>query len=209
MNDKVNEHYFGDLADQQTLRCRDRIHWNCRQAQGKRVLDLGCSQGITSITLAREGFECTGLDNDEQALEFFRKELAKEPEPVRNRIAVQLGDAACLQFEDGSFDTVILGEVLEHLTHHEQVLEQAWRVLTEKGRIVVTVPHGLNAYHDHKRSYYPLSLLELLRPRFRRINLLTMEGYIYYCGIRDSTYVAGDIPGREQLQLCMDLEKEL
>jgi glycosyltransferase involved in cell wall biosynthesis len=73
-------------------------------------------------------------------------------------------DARDLQFKDGSFDTVVLGEILEHLDTPDVVkaLQEAKRVLTPGGQIVVTVPEdhrespvkqeysdGIRAYHDH------------------------------------------------------------
>lgn len=48
------------------------------------------------------------------------------------------GDAHHLPFKDSSFDTVVLGDMLEHALHPEQVLEEAKRVT--RSRIVITVP---------------------------------------------------------------------
>src|SRR3989442_9781598 len=72
-SDRINEHYLGDLSDPMVQRCRERIHWICKQAQGKKVLDIGCSQGIVSLILGREGFECTGVDIEQVSLDFANK----------------------------------------------------------------------------------------------------------------------------------------
>jgi 2-polyprenyl-3-methyl-5-hydroxy-6-metoxy-1,4-benzoquinol methylase len=209
MNDRVNEHYYGNPADPQTTRCRQRIHWICQQVQGERILDLGCSQGITCLALAREGFFCTGIDIDQAALNYFRNELVKESEPARYRVQIHLANASHLPFVDDSFDTIILGEILEHLTHPERVLEQARRVARENARIVITVPHGLNAYPDHKRSYYPLSLLRAAFPYFKTEVLTTLEGYIAYRGCKLNAYHPEDIAAQDVLSCYEKLALEL
>src|SRR6266567_5380979 len=97
-DDRINEHYFGDLSDPMVQRCRERIHWICKQATGQKVLDIGCSQGIVSLILGREGFECTGVDIEPGSLDFARKQLKKEDEIVRKRVKFRLADASGLPF---------------------------------------------------------------------------------------------------------------
>jgi spore maturation protein CgeB/SAM-dependent methyltransferase len=182
--DRINEQYYGDITEATTERARQRVHWMCRQVTGRDVLDIGCSQGIVCLILGREGFRCTGIDLEERSLDVAREALSREDEVVRRRVTFQGGDASELPFKDGSFDTVMMGEILEHLTHPERVLAEARRVLREGGRLVVTVPHGLNAFHDHKRSYYPVGLLELLRPFLGMRSMETSNHYILYTGVK-------------------------
>lgn len=49
------------------------------------------------------------------------------------------GDAANLPFTDGSYDTVVLGEILEHVARPARVLSEAVRVARQK--VLVTVPN--------------------------------------------------------------------
>lgn len=186
--DRINEHYHGDLSDPKTQRARQRIHWICHQATGRDVLDIGCSQGIVCLILAREDFQCTGIDLEGASLSVAEAALAREDELVRRRVKFLLADACALPFEAESFDTVVLGEVLEHLTHPERALGEAKRVLREGGRVIVTVPYGLNAYPDHKRTYYPISLLEALQPYFKTGLIDTEGNYILYQGTKDAAY---------------------
>src|SRR6516164_8278969 len=146
--DVINEHYYGDPADPTTERARERIHWICNQAKGQDVLDIGCSQGIVCLILGREGFQCTGIDIESASLAVGEQALAKEDEIVRKRVTLRVADATELPFPDESFDTVILGEIIEHLVHPHRVLEQAKRVLRNNGQLIVTVPYGLNAFPD-------------------------------------------------------------
>src|SRR2546421_9546 len=184
--DRINEHYFGDLSDPTVQRCRERIHWICKQVHGEKVLDIGCSQGIVGLILGREGFKCTGVDIEQSSLDFARKQLKKEDEIVRKRVKFRLADASALPFRDDSFDSVILGEVLEHLTHPDNVLNEAHRVLKQRGRLIITVPYGLHPYHDHKQTYYPLSFLKLLQSYFRTSTIETLNNYIVFSGVKES-----------------------
>lgn len=53
-----------------------------------------------------------------------------------------IGDARALAYT-GEFDTVVLGELLEHMTPADAVLslQQAKKALKADGRIVITMPH--------------------------------------------------------------------
>ena len=44
-------------------------------------------------------------------------------------------------FEDNSFDEIILQNVLEHLSDTIQVIEEVWRILKHKGKVIITVPY--------------------------------------------------------------------
>ena len=187
--DRINELYAGKIfAPETQMRARERIHWICRQARGKRILDIGCSQGIVCLLLAREGFNCVGIDYEKTAIEYALEELKKEEDIVRKRVEFKIGDAVHLSFEDDSFDTVILGEIIEHLNHPEKVLKEAKRVLKDGGMAIITVPFGLNPDPDHKRTYYPVSFLERVQPFFKTDIIDTIDNYIIYCGIKDVSY---------------------
>src|SRR5690606_25993832 len=85
--DRISEVYYGaDSSERQTKRARDRIHWMCSSTRGKRVLDVGCSQGIAAILLGRDVYEVVGIDNNPAAIEFAEAELAKEVINVRRRV---------------------------------------------------------------------------------------------------------------------------
>ena len=59
---------------------------------GGPVLELGCGTGRILLPTAREGIEITGVDGSEPMLERLRDRLAEEPEDVRGRIQVVMGD---------------------------------------------------------------------------------------------------------------------
>ena len=105
---------------------------------GGRVLDVGCRTGALTREYL-EGNEVVGVDVDRGAL---AQAAALGIEPV-------WGDAGeALPFEDGRFDVVVVGELLEHLPLPQQTVAEARRVLRPGGRLVGSVP---NAYRLKNR----------------------------------------------------------
>jgi SAM-dependent methyltransferase len=101
-----------------------------RFRKGMRILDLGCGSSSWNIT----GFQVTGVDINLKMLEygkskgylkdFARCDFAREPAP----------------FEEGTFDFVVISEVLEHLTDPARAVAEARRLLKKGGHMIVTVP---------------------------------------------------------------------
>jgi len=123
--DRVSEVYsysYSTRAFQQHH--RSRIHWMCAQVRGSCVLDIGCSQGIVSILLGREGFEVVGIDLEPEVVDYARRELAKEPESVRARVQFIVADALTADLAIGPFDTILAGEILEHLVQPERLVQR-------------------------------------------------------------------------------------
>jgi SAM-dependent methyltransferase len=178
-NDRITEVYDGVFGSPRQQRiARQRVHWMCAQVRGDAVLDVGCSQGIVSILLARERHDVIGVDREEPALEFARARLAEEDEDTRQRLSFVHADAASLPFEDNRFDTVMLGEVIEHLVDPGAVLAEAARVLRPGGVCVLTVPYGILPYHDHKEPLYLVDILRLLPERLAVEHLELVDRYL-------------------------------
>ena len=78
MRDCVSQVYLGLLDIGPTGDwLRRRIDWMAAEAHGPRVLDVGCSEGILEVLLARRGVNVTGVDIDADALDFARELVAK------------------------------------------------------------------------------------------------------------------------------------
>jgi SAM-dependent methyltransferase len=63
-----------------------------------------------------------------------------------------LGDAASLPFLADTFDTVMLLDVVEHLSRPEDAFAGACRVLRKGGRLLITVPFSY-PMHDQPHDY--------------------------------------------------------
>ena len=110
---------------------------------GRRVLDLGCRDGALTKAYAA-GNEIVGVDADREALAAaerlgFETHWADLDEP--------------LAFDDGSFDVVVAGELLEHLRDPARLVGEVHRVLRPGGTFVGSVP---NAYRLKNRVRFLL-----------------------------------------------------
>jgi glycosyltransferase involved in cell wall biosynthesis/spore maturation protein CgeB/ubiquinone/menaquinone biosynthesis C-methylase UbiE/predicted nucleic acid-binding Zn-ribbon protein len=166
IHDRVAEAYYGLMGQQFMRETQARIHWICRQIQGKSVLDVGCSQGIVPILLAREGLRAIGIDSSPKAIDEANHYLANEPKQVLKHVSFVNSDFLSWDHDDVKIDTVVMSEVLEHLTRPESFLETAARILPKKGRLIVTVPFGINDFIDHKHTFYLLEPLRLISKHF-------------------------------------------
>jgi 2-polyprenyl-3-methyl-5-hydroxy-6-metoxy-1,4-benzoquinol methylase len=177
-HDRIAEVYEGTVGSRVFQQVsRRRIHWMCAQVGGPDVLDVGCSQGIASILLAREGHRVIGIDREHEAIRAARERLDQEEAQVRERVEFRIAEGRAVGFANGSFDAVLLGEVLEHQLDPGKLLEEARRVLRPGGRIVVTTPYGVHPYPDHKEPLYLSALLGRLSSKLSVAEIVLLDRY--------------------------------
>jgi len=148
-----------------------------RRHAGRRVLDLGCATGNYCAVLAKFGYDMTGADVNKEYVEIARN---------RGINAVPFSEKA--PFPDGTFETVLVFEVLEHLTEPEKLVREARRLARKN--VLFTTPNsggieGLQRQNllfehfadlDHRNFFTRDSLSELLKPHFRRVKVYEDEG---------------------------------
>jgi 2-polyprenyl-3-methyl-5-hydroxy-6-metoxy-1,4-benzoquinol methylase len=178
-HDRIAEVYEGTVGSRDFQQVsRRRIHWMCAQVgAAEDVLDVGCSQGIASILLAREGHRVVGIDREHEAIRAARERLDQEEAPVRERAEFKVGEGRAMGLASGSFDAVLLGEVLEHQLDPGKLLDEARRVLRPDGRIVVTTPYGVHPYPDHMEPLYLSALLERLSAKLSIAEIVLVDRY--------------------------------
>jgi SAM-dependent methyltransferase len=133
-----------------------------QQHAGPTVLDLGCGLGGYSKVLGERGFDVRAFDVVPEYVERAR-ELG---------VAAELYDGERLPLPDGSVDTAILLEVIEHLDDPARLLAEARRVArlgvlvttpncTQSfGRVPIEFSHMLDV--DHRQFFTESSLTQLL-----------------------------------------------
>lgn len=131
----------------------------------KNVLDVGCATGYLARALVDRGCTVSGVELDATA--------AEEARPHLKRLVV--GDLETLDlaeaFGDERFDTILFGDVLEHVREPLAVLRKAKGLLADRGSVVASIP---NIAHGSVRlallagrfDYQELGLLDSTHLRF-------------------------------------------
>jgi 2-polyprenyl-3-methyl-5-hydroxy-6-metoxy-1,4-benzoquinol methylase len=158
--DRITEAYFGELGETFADKVRNRIHWICENAVGENILDVGCSQGITSILLGREGKNVIGIDLLEESIQYANNLLSTEEEITKKYVQFKAANFIDFAQEKQTFDSIIFGEILEHITDPKRFIKMALNMLNPNGSLIITLPFGINDYFDHKKTYYLNDLLK-------------------------------------------------
>jgi SAM-dependent methyltransferase len=113
---------------------------------GDRVLDCGCGLGWF-LKVIGELFRCSlfGTDYDVPRLRTASREMGA-------RAPVAASDILRLPYADGTFDKVVLSEVLEHVTDDLDSLLEVKRIVKPGGLIAITVPN-----HDYPLLWDPVN----------------------------------------------------
>lgn len=103
-------------------------------AQGKSILEFGCSTGFLSRHLVERGCKVTGIEIDAGA--------AKKARQWCERVLER--DLNLENWADGlsrEYDTILFGDVLEHLVNPAKVLSRASDLLLPNGRVIICIPN--------------------------------------------------------------------
>src|SRR4051812_35006484 len=101
--------------------------------KGKRLLDLGCADGILAQQLHQSFSETHGVDISETALAIARQRGVKT-----HRVNV---DEAPLPFGDGLFDAIPCLDLVEHVFEPRLLLAEIARVLAPGGSVYIAFPN--------------------------------------------------------------------
>jgi SAM-dependent methyltransferase len=110
-----------------------------------RTLDVGCNTGPMLIPLRERGYDIVGIDISPGDIQQAERYLCQYRLPHG---CLSVADATCLPFRDGSFDLLLLVDILEHTDHPERIVSEARRLLAPGGWVIATVPW---AYHPYVR----------------------------------------------------------
>lgn len=111
----------------------NRLLEKCKMDKTKRVIDIACGKGTTSILIAKKyGCKVVGVDISADLIA-EAKELAKRNK-VDHLIDFQVADATHLPFKDGEFDFAIAQAMLVLIDDKESVIKEALRVLKPSGK---------------------------------------------------------------------------
>ena len=127
-----------------------------------RALDLGCAVGRSSFELARHCEEVVGVDfssafigaastlQSHGELPYLRADEGKLTTPLtarvpaeiaRERVRFCVGDAMALPADLGSFNVVLLANLIDRLPDPERCLERLPQLVKPGGQLIVTSPY--------------------------------------------------------------------
>jgi ubiquinone/menaquinone biosynthesis C-methylase UbiE len=103
--------------------------WNALKPEPrKRILEIGCNQGLIVKKMRERGVDAQGIDINPQAIE---SACVKE---------VEVMDATSLRFEDSTFDSIYSAHTIEHIPNLVKALQEMARVVKKGGRILLIYP---------------------------------------------------------------------
>lgn len=151
--------------------------------KGKRVLDLGCRDGMLTQSYA-EGNEVLGVDIDQKALELIGKRLGIETK--------WLDLNAEWPFGKGSFDAVVACEIMEHLFFLDEFLKNVADVLRPGGIFIGSVPNAFRMRNrmkflfgkeyendpTHVRQFSAQKLRRVLETYFTEVEIVPLQGKV-------------------------------
>ncbi|MBQ3289943.1 MAG: methyltransferase domain-containing protein [Kiritimatiellae bacterium] len=187
--DRIDDAYNGLMGEEFMRKTRERLHWICSQVNGERILDVGCSQGTMSRLLASMGKSITGLDINKDAIAYAEGKAAELDSGARGRLCYQAVNFADFNSSE-LFDTVVMGEILEHLAAPALFVGKAHSLLKPGGTFVVTVPFGINDDPDHRQTFYWTWIKEIVEPFFDVVEMRIFGKWIGVTGKRRERKIA-------------------
>lgn len=102
-----------------------------------RLLEIGCGNGAMLSRMANLGWQVVGIDFDSKAVKVARSE----------GLDVRRGTLDEQNFDDSSFDAVVMSHVIEHVTDPSSLLRNCNRILKPGGRLIAITPNALSWGH--------------------------------------------------------------
>jgi ArsR family transcriptional regulator len=98
------------------------------------IADLGAGEGAFALLLAERATKVIAVDSSAKMIEVGRKQARRHG--VKN-IEYRLGDMEKLPIKDRTVDLAFFSQSLHHALHPQCAIEEAFRILSPGGRVVV------------------------------------------------------------------------
>ncbi len=129
-----------------------------RQIAGRKVLDIGCGEGMEALAHSRMGAALVhgnDIHIDEARNEAVRKQAAGE-------IRFSVMDAMRTSFQDGEFDAAVTYCAFEHFADPFAVLKESARVVAPGGLIFLTSSVWAHPYGSHMQFFTKVPWVQYL-----------------------------------------------
>jgi len=116
----------------------------------KKTLELGCGDGIFTEIIANNSDKVVATDWSDEMIEAAKLRY-------RNNKVIEIKKEDCLNlsFENHSFDTVFMANLLHVIPTPEKVLDECKRILKTDGQIIILsfTMHGMKFFHKIAMLY--------------------------------------------------------
>jgi len=111
------------------------------QPHAKKVLDIGCGNGISAINFALKGFEVTAVEPDPS--ETVGAGAIRKLKTINKLDNIEIHEALAedIQFEDAIFDVVYIRQAMHHAMDLNKFIKEAVRVLKPNGLLLTIRDH--------------------------------------------------------------------
>ena len=158
-----------------TVRPGMQIIRNLINASGMKykICDIGCGLANLLKQLKTDGHDTTGIDNSPKMI-------------INSDFPIIFAFAEKLPLDSGSFDCVIMQEVLEHVVDLEKSLMEVKRILKPGGRYFFQVPYKNNAdCFGHVRHFDESKMKEVLTELKFNISDMQVIKYLDFMNLKN------------------------
>lgn len=154
----------------------------------KRILEVGCSEGLATLVLAELAEHCTALDFDLEAINFAKESLKR---PNLEFIHADILDKKLQDKKLGKFDAATSFDVIEHifLENEPQFFESIVQHLQPEGMCVIGTPNiTSNQYASplnqasHVNLYSAERLQEAVGRYFKKVIVFSANDEVVHTG---------------------------
>ncbi len=102
---------------------------------GHKILEIGCGIGTVVAELTKQGYDATGTDISQVAIEHGRTKYGN--------VRLEVQPAEELPYADGTFDVVLSFDLFEHIARIDRHVSEVHRVLKPSGYYLFQTPNKL------------------------------------------------------------------
>jgi len=118
-------------------------------SEGLWVTDLGCSDGVMTIELARKGKFVIGVNMNQKGIDMAINNVSKEEKDIQDKVLFVKSDIENFEWHF-KFDTLLCCEVLEHVYDPTEILNKIKELGKQNAKVIITVPN-----RNVKQGYMP------------------------------------------------------
>lgn len=139
------------------LNFKDNVKWISQwiDLSGKKVLEVGCGTGSSTLAFVEENCEIIALDIDRDALSITDERLKWRCPHAKVQL-IHTSPFISLENQQ-KFDIVLFPAALEHMSIEERLfnINASWNLLYDGGYLIILETPNRLWYYDHHTSFLP------------------------------------------------------